>query len=210
MIEQILVDPKELVFIQSRVETNLDLVNEYATLMQDGVQFDAAQGVRDETGAVFIHDGLHRGEAAKLAGICLLVELQAGTRQDAEWLALAANQKHGLRRSTADKQRVVQQALLHPYGVNLSNSELARHCGVDDKTVARIRRELEASSEIPRIVNRLVKRNGVVYQQNTRNIRCVRNKKPVAEPEPHKPPISHVNNNAIGSNHSRTFDNISQ
>lgn len=170
MTTQILAEPKELIFIQSRAETNHDLVDEYAAMMRDGVQFDAAQGVRDQSEQVYVFDGLHRGEAARLAGLPLLVEVQPGTRQDAEWLALTANQKHGLRRSRADKQRIVRQALLHPYGVNLSNSEISRHCGVSDKTVARIRREMELSSEIPKMDRRIVTRNGVTYEQDTTGI----------------------------------------
>ena len=149
MTEKILADPKELVFIQSRAETNDDLVDEYASMMRDGVQFDPAQGVRDEAGQTFIWDGLHRAEAAKLAEVLLLIEVRPGTQRDAEWLALSANQKHGLRRSRKDKQRVVRSALLHPYGANLSDREIARHCGVDHKTVGKVRAELETTGEIP-------------------------------------------------------------
>lgn len=79
----------------------------------------------------------------------ILVNIRSGTRTDAEWLALTANQKHGLRRTNKDKQLVVRQALLHPYGVSLSNREIARHCGVSDKTVGKARREMELSAEIP-------------------------------------------------------------
>ena len=42
-----------------------------------------------------------------------------------------------------------QQALSHPYGVNQSDRKIARHCGVDHKTVGKIRKELELSGEIP-------------------------------------------------------------
>ena len=59
MTKQILADPKELIFIQSRAETNYNLVDEYTAMVRDGVQFDAAQGVRDEAGQTFIWDGLH-------------------------------------------------------------------------------------------------------------------------------------------------------
>jgi predicted RNA-binding Zn-ribbon protein involved in translation (DUF1610 family) len=171
MTTQIVVEPKELVFIQSRAETNHDLVDEYAAMMQDGVQFDAAQGVRDESGQVYIFDGLHRGAAARLAGLSLLVEIQPGTRQDAEWLALSANQKHGLRRSHQDKQRIVRNALLHPYGASLSDREIARHCGVDHKTVGKIRKELEATGEIPQLNKRMVqKADGTTYEIDTSNI----------------------------------------
>jgi transposase-like protein len=162
--------PNELIFIQSRAEINLAVVEEYAEMMAEGIVFDPVEGVKDENGLIYVYDGYHRGEAAKQVGLPVLVNLQAGSRTEAEWLALTANQKHGLRRTNADKQRVVRQALLHPYGATLSNSELARHCGVNDKTVAKIRREMETSSEIPKIDKRMVRRNGVTYEQDTRNI----------------------------------------
>jgi hypothetical protein len=52
----------------------------------------------------------------------------------------------------------------------LSNSEIARHCGVSDKTVGKVRSDLEASSEIPKIEKRAVSRGGQTYAQDTRNI----------------------------------------
>jgi hypothetical protein len=120
---------------------------------------------------VYVHDGLHRGEAARLAETLLLVEVKPGARQDAEWLALAANQKHGLRRSQKDKQRIIRNALRHPYGAKLSDREIGRHCGVDHKTVGKIRKELETTGEIPQLDKRLVvKASGETYELNTRNI----------------------------------------
>lgn len=190
MSQQIAEEPKKLIFIQSRAETNHNLVDEYLEMMRAGVQFDAAQGIRDESGQVFVWDGLHRGLAAEMAGVLLAVEIRPGTKQDAEWLALTANQKHGLRRSRADKQRVVRLALKHPNGATLSDSAIARHCGVSDKTVAKIRIELEVSSEIPKIEQRMVSRNGVTYEQNTRNIGSsgplseARKEAPLLQPQP--------------------------
>ena len=142
-------DPKDVIFIQSRAEINHDVVAEYQTLMADGVRFDPASGLEDDSGQVFIWDGSHRGEAARRANLLLTVRLEPGNREQAEWLALSANQKHGLRRSRADKRLTIQQALRHPNGVSLSDREIARHCGVDHKTVGHIRSELEASGEIP-------------------------------------------------------------
>ncbi len=171
MTEQILEEPQKLVFIQSRAETNYDLVDEYAEMMKAGIEFDAAQGIRDDNGQVYIWDGLHRGEAARLAGELLLVEVKPGTKQEAEWLALSANQKHGLRRTHQDKQRIVRNALLHPYGVSLSDREIARHCGVDHKTVGKIRTDLETTGEIPQLeARRVTKASGETYQIDTRNI----------------------------------------
>jgi hypothetical protein len=170
MAEPIYLDPQQLMFIQSRATTHADLIEEYAEMMQAGIEFEAAFGLRDEAGQVYIHDGLHRGEAAKALGKLLLVEVKPGTKLEAEWLALTANQKHGLRRSREDKRRVVHTALLHPYGAQLSNREIGRHCGVDHKTVGKIRQELELSGEIPQIQTRTVTRAGVTYEQDTSQI----------------------------------------
>jgi len=195
MSQQIAEEPRNIIFIQSRAETNHDLVDEYAAMMLAGVQFDAAQGIKDEDGRVFVWDGLHRGLAAEMAGVLLAIDIRSGTKQDAEWLALTANQKHGLRRSRADKQRVVRLALKHPNGANLSDSAIARHCGVSDKTVAKIRRELELSSEILKIEQRTVSRNGAIYEQNTRNIGSssrsgeAREGTPLQQPQPADIPL---------------------
>jgi hypothetical protein len=206
--------PEDLIFIQSRAEINLAIVAEYAQMMTDGTVFDPVEGVQDESGLIFVFDGHHRGEAANKARTTLLVHLRPGNRTEAEWLALAANQKHGLRRTNKDKQRVVRQALLHPYGVNLSNSELARHCGVSDKTVAKIRRKLELSSEIPKIDQRIVKRNGVTYEQNTRNIGNSQHDGSAGEPQcattsisrQFRPALSHVHQDIIQPDEIHAFE----
>ncbi|MCP4406853.1 MAG: hypothetical protein GY807_03675, partial [Gammaproteobacteria bacterium] len=169
------------------------LVDEYAEMMQAGVEFDAAQGVRDENGQVYVWDGLHRGEAAKIVGVLLPVDIRSGTKQDAEWLALTANQRHGLRRSRADKRRVVRLALKHPNGASLSNREIARHCGVNDKTVGKIRRELEVTAEIPQLDKRTVtKADGRTYKIDTRNIGSNELNEAKKEMLPKDEPVSRV------------------
>jgi ribosomal protein L37AE/L43A len=171
MRKQIYEDPNSLIFIQSRAEANFATIDEYAQMMENGVAFDPVEAVQDgETGQIFVWDGYHRGEAARRAGRQLAVRVQPGTRSDAEWFSFAANQKHGLRRTTQDKQRVVRNALLHPNGAGLSDREIARHCGVDHKTVGRIRKELEVSGEIPQIEKRTVRRGRKTYTQDTSKI----------------------------------------
>lgn len=96
--------PNSLIFIQSRAEINLSIVDKYTQMMRDGVVFDPVEGIQDESGNVFVWDGTHRGEAAKKAGLTLQINLRPGSRTEAEWLALTANQKHGLRRTNQDKQ----------------------------------------------------------------------------------------------------------
>ncbi|MEW5960870.1 MAG: hypothetical protein AB1801_24355 [Chloroflexota bacterium] len=168
MTKQILADPKELIFIQSRAETNHDLVDEYAAMMRDDVQFDAAQGVQDKTGQIFVWDGHHRGEAAKRAEVLLLVEVQPGTQHDAEWLALSANQKHGLRRSKADEEWIARTALLK--FPDRSVREIHRHTGINRRKISAIRDELVASGAIAPDNKVTVSRGGITYEQDTTNI----------------------------------------
>lgn len=147
-------DDPILEFIQSRAEVDLDLVEEYAGMMADGVGFDPCDAITDGS-RVYIWDGFHRGEAAKKSGTLLLVRQRPGTHEEAQWLALAANQKHGLKRSNADKQKIVRLALLHPAGAKLSDRQIAQHCGVNDKTVGKIRAEMESTAEIPQLETRI-------------------------------------------------------
>ena len=54
-----------------------------------------------------------------------------------------------MRRSNAGKQKAAKAALLHPKGAGLSDRQIAEHVGVDHKTVAKCRAELEATGELP-------------------------------------------------------------
>jgi hypothetical protein len=143
------IHPNALQFIQTRLKIDQATVAEYVELMTAGIEFDPAQAIEDEAGVIFVWDGNHRGAAAQQMDAPLRLNIEPGAEAEAEWLALSANQKHGLRRSRADKRFVVRQALLHPQGVQTGNREIARHCGVDPRTVARMRTEMEAAGEIP-------------------------------------------------------------
>ena len=72
--------------------------------------------------------------------------------------------------SNKDKQQVVTRLLEDAEWRQWSDREIARHCGVTDKTVAKYRHDLSASSEFPKIETRLVERNGSVYAMQTAQI----------------------------------------
>lgn len=146
-------DPN-LIYIQSRAETDPALIEEYAEAMAAGAQFPALKAIGEQH-ALYIYDGYHRGQAAQKTGLPLLVSVKPGTKAEAEWLALAANQEHGLRRSNADKQKIVRLALAHDFGAKLSDRQLAAHCGVSHPTVARIREEMEATGKIYQSATRI-------------------------------------------------------
>lgn len=158
------IDPNKAIFIQSRAQMDFDLVDEYAQMMRDGVTFDPAFGIEDADGQIYIYDGFHRGEAAKRMSAVLPVRLSPGTRQDAKWRAFGANVKHGLRRTQADIEKIVRNALKHPQGATLSNRAIALHCGVDEKTVRNYRDRMETENEIEPENTRTVKRGNQEYQ----------------------------------------------
>jgi hypothetical protein len=128
----------------------------------------------------WLYDGFHRWHAyANVGKLEIPVVISQGTQDDAQWQSLAANRTHGLKRTQADKERAIRAALKHPKSAGLSNLAISRHLGVDDKTVGKYRDEMEASSEIPKIDQRTVERNGQTYTQNTTNIGASR---PPTEP----------------------------
>lgn len=157
-------DDPDLIYVQNR-DIDISVINEYAEMMKTGIEFDACSGIIDSEGKIYVWDGNHRGQAAIRAGKSIRITLEDGTREGAEWMALSANTKHGLRRSRKDKQRIIHDALKHRHSTHRSNREIARHCGVDHKTIGKIRADLVASGEIPQIAEKTVTRNGTEYQQ---------------------------------------------
>jgi DNA-binding XRE family transcriptional regulator len=78
---------------------------------------------------------------------------------------------HGVNSDTVPRTgNAVKQALLHPAGAGSTDQKIAKHVGVDPKTVGTIRNELTLSLEIPEMDTRTGERNGKTYQQNTANI----------------------------------------
>ena len=135
-LSQLQVDPA----IQCRAKMDDPTVAEYAEAMLAGTKFPALVGYQDGSGNILIADGGHRYAAAVRAGLKVLdVEVRKGTRRDAMLGAAMANVSHGLRRTNADKRRAVQRLLDDAEWKLWSDGEIARQCGVTDKTVATLR-----------------------------------------------------------------------
>ncbi len=129
---------------QPRTAINPGIVQEYAEALEFGVQLPPVTVVYD--GATYwLTDGFHRFYAHRR---CLRTEIQAevlnGELADAQWLSLAANKSHGLRRSNEDKAKAVQRALRMRPGLN--NSAIAEHVGVSEEMVRQRRLALEQSA----------------------------------------------------------------
>jgi hypothetical protein len=156
-------DPS-LVFIQSRVKLNQVTIEKYADKMNNGVQFEAVKAIQDSNGILYVWDGYHRGKAAKLARVQLLVEFRPGIRREAEWESLGANKLHGLQRTTEDEDKVVRQALLD--FPEQSIRKINEHTGVDRRRISRIRQDLiEAGAIADSGDEVVVERKGQVYRQ---------------------------------------------
>ena len=155
---------------QPRGGINDDYVAELVEALQAGVTLPPVDIMYD--GEIYwLFDGFHRVAAHRKADFYLVpANIHQGTQADAQWRSYAANQTHGLRRSNEDKQRAIKAALRHPNGAQMPDREIARHLGVDHKTVGGWREKLQSSGEIPQMTERTVTRDGVQYAQNTANI----------------------------------------
>lgn len=127
---------------QSRAEINQAAVAEYAEAMQDGAEFPPLVVFYDGED-YWLADGFHRYDAyMRLGKRSVPVEIHQGTRRDAILYSVGANARHGLRRTNADKRRAVMTLLNDEEWGKWSDSEIARRCEVDHKTVAAYRSSL--------------------------------------------------------------------
>lgn len=143
---------------QARIGLNEDTVQEYAELMREH-RWDLRSMQRPIVlydGADFwLADGFHRIEAAQRAQLSdFPVEILRGTQRDAILRAAGANSQHGLRRTRLDVQRAIELLLNDEEWRQWSNVKIAAQVGCSDKTVAEVRRRMEAASEIPSLTIR--------------------------------------------------------
>lgn len=128
--------------LQPRIQMNMFVVTDYAEAMREGRTFPPVEVVWDGS-SYWLWDGFHRRRAAEQAGLTEIdAHVTEGTLEDAQWLALSANRTHGMRRGNEDKRRGVKLALRHPNGINLSDNQIAEHCGVSQPFVGKIRAEI--------------------------------------------------------------------
>lgn len=160
---------------QPRVAIDETAVAEYAEAIAEEASLPAVEVVYDGSD-YWLWDGFHRYHAHVKAGYTILrANVTQGSREHAVWLATGANRTHGIRRDNADKRRAVEMALrCRP---DLSDSLIAEHVGVTDKTVTSARIDMESTSEIPRLAERVGKDG---------KVRPAPKRKPKADDQPAK------------------------
>ena len=165
-IEAIRIDGKT----QSRAEIHNDTVAEYADALESGTTFPPIIVFFDGVD-YWLGDGFHRVHAFRQAGRASInADVREGTQSDAQLFSYGVNTDHGLRRTNADKRKAVTGALQHPVSCKWSDNQIAKHCGVSDKTVSAVRTSIFGNSEDAKPTERTVTRGGTTYTQNTENI----------------------------------------
>lgn len=155
---------------QSRVELNHEVVQEYAAAMEEGAVLPPVVVFFDGSDH-WLADGFHRYFGADHAGFdSIEADVRNGTKLDAQLFSFGVNAHHGLRRSSADKRKAIAGALSHPVSCKWSNNQIAKHCGVSDKTVAAVREAHFGNSEVMQQERTYTTRHGTQAVMQTKNI----------------------------------------
>jgi hypothetical protein len=131
---------------QSRATLDGATVEEYAAAYQAGEQFPPIILFADGP-HFWMGDGFHRYAGAKRAGRSEIeAELRQGTQRDAILYAVGCNDRHGLRRTNADKAHAVRLLLSDPEWRERSDRWVAEACHVSDHFVANVRASMGSGS----------------------------------------------------------------
>jgi hypothetical protein len=129
--------------IQPRRRLDQGKVAEYADLYKAGVNLPSIAVFQDED-VLYVSDGFHRTHAAFNAGREeISAEVHQGTRRDAILYGIVANSTHPLALTTEDKRHVVTRMLQDDEWGQWSDNAIAKHCGVTQPFVSKLRRSLK-------------------------------------------------------------------
>ena len=141
---------------QVRKKLNKDTITLYTEDLKNGARFPRMVVFAEDGGERYIlADGFHRHHAYVNAEFekCP-VEVHQGGLHEALMYALQANDEHGLRRTNADKRNAVEIALKDPEISQLKVPDIADICRVNERTVRRIRDDLDLNKAKPKKKNK--------------------------------------------------------
>jgi hypothetical protein len=130
---------------QVRKKLDKDTIDEYTEAVKNGAIFPALVVFSEvDSDRYILADGFHRHHAFVNAEMTeCKVEVHQGSLHDALLWALGCNDEHGLRRSNADKRNAVEVALKDPEISGLQVVQIADICRVNERTVRRIRDDMD-------------------------------------------------------------------
>ena len=127
--------------LQPREKINQKVVDDYALDLKGGAEFKAVDIFYNGKN-FFLVDGFHRFLASKkVLKKSILANIFMGTKRDAILYSVGTNATHGLRRSNADKRRVVSKLLSDKQWRKFSDGEIARKCRVSQPFVGQMRKK---------------------------------------------------------------------
>ena len=132
-----------------RADLRPEVIEEYAAIYKKDKKKLPLIDVFYESGnkRLLIGDGMHRYQAMRsLSFKACQANVHAGMYEDALKFALMANERHGIRRSQADKRRSVEEAIKQ--WPKVSNVQIANLASVDDHTVKAVRDWLEQQGKV--------------------------------------------------------------
>lgn len=121
-----------------------DVVQQYMTLMEDGIEFPPVEVVSDGKN-YWLWDGFHRYRCAKkLNQKTIEANIAKGQLRDAIWLSFSANKAHGLSRQKGVARQIIERILIDKTWSRKSLSAIARHVGVTQQYVTKIKERILA------------------------------------------------------------------
>jgi hypothetical protein len=163
---------------QVRVAIDQATVDRYAEALSADGKVDAIEIFFDGKDH-WPWDGFHRIAAAEKLGLATISAIvRPGSRKDAVWKALSANRKHGKQMTNADKTNAIRLALKEFR--EKSDRSIAAEIGVADKSVGRLRLEMEATAEIPHS-EKTIGKDGIARPSSTSRPKAAGTKSSVAD-----------------------------
>lgn len=131
--------------LQSRAELDSETVDLYAEDIRNGAVFPPVVVFHDkETGKYWLASGFHRWHAHQRAGRkSIEAKIIEGDRRAAILFSVGANEKHGLRRTNADKRHAVRMLLSDEEWWLRTDNWIAEQCKVSRNFVGDVREEMQ-------------------------------------------------------------------
>lgn len=143
---------------QVRAAINEQVVTDYAERMTDGVVFPPIVLFHDGN-SHYLGDGFHRFMAAQRNAFRdIEADVRAGTKEDALWFALGANNTNGQRLNDVDKRHAIKLALtMFP---DKSQNQIADQIGCSQRYVSSVKDQVRTTSNLP---DRVIGKDGKSY-----------------------------------------------
>lgn len=128
---------------QTRVQTDANIVDEYARAYLDAIELPPVVLFYEEVADTYwLADGFHRVKGrVQAGGDSILAKVIPGTRLDAVMYSCGANEDHGLRRTDADREAAMR-IYVKEFPDDLSVNKVATACRVGWRVAERFMRPI--------------------------------------------------------------------